>query len=306
MSAKPGRQKYVILVYATCWMVFSNTLILVNHKLIVRVGFCFPATLCSLGVFTTWLAAICAHIARVSKANRPLRTSDFVRVFPVGATLACTLALGNWLYLHMSLSFIQVMKAAGPLITYYIFMLSGVEVANPRVRCGLLLIAFGSVTSFAPELYHGTTAVVAIMAALLCEVSESIRVVLLQILLQGQDLDLWQSILIVSPSSLLFLGLCIYFFELDALRERDGLTMASRNPVLFACASFMGVLVNVCALGVVRHAGGVSLKVLGQVKNFALICFSVATLHETISKTQLIGYFFSLGGFHLYRIGKFK
>jgi len=304
MSTNLGRRKYIKSVYAVCWILFSNSLILVNHKLMVQVGFCFPATLCSLGVCTTWLSAVCAHFARISKTKRPVAMSDFTRVWPVGAALACTLVLGNWLYLHMSVSFIQIIKATSPLITHCMLMLSGIEVGNQRLRCGLLLIASGSLVSFGPEFYHGTPAVVAIVVALLCEVSEGIRMVLLQTTLQGQELDLWQSVLIVSPSSLFFLALCIYFFELDALRERDGLSTACQNSLLLTCASCLGVLVNICALGVVRHAGGVSLKVLGQAKNFALICFSVATLHETISMTQLIGYFLSLSGFHIYRSSK--
>ena len=267
----------------------------------MKAGFHFPAMLCSLGVSASWSCALCLQFAGRVQMERGFLLRHILKMSPVGLALACTLVLGNRLYLYLSIAFIQVLKATGPLVTYYVLQAFGLEIGNLRMQSGLAMIALGSAATCVPELRGNTFG---ILIAFTCELSEGLRVALLQALLVDKKLGVWQGISAVSPSTLTFLIVYIYLHEYDDFLAQDGFKIVRNNIALFVCAGVCGVFVNVCTLGVIQHAGAVALKVLGQFKSLSLVCITVVTQGDTISYVQFIGYVISLAGFQIYSLGK--
>lgn len=74
----------------------------------------------------------------------PSKTSDYFRLLPIIFCTAATMFWGNAAYMHLSVSFIQILKAFTPALTLMVGVAAGVE----RLRLGLLvsvlLIALGT------------------------------------------------------------------------------------------------------------------------------------------------------------------
>lgn len=74
----------------------------------------------------------------------PTNPADYLKLAPIIACTAATMFWGNAAYMHLSVSFIQILKAFTPALTLIIGASVGVE----RLRLGLvvsvLLIALGT------------------------------------------------------------------------------------------------------------------------------------------------------------------
>lgn len=72
------------------------------------------------------------------------------------------------------------------------------------------------------------------------------------------------------------------------------------KPWIYLLAGSMGFCVNFLSTGVIRHASSLWLKVLGQVKNAALVYGSTLVFFNVVTTIQYVGYGLSLLGFVVY------
>ena len=76
--------------------------------------------------------------------------------------------------------------------------------------------------------------------------------------------------------------------------------MQGEKPWIYLLAGSMGFCVNFLSTGVIRHASSLWLKVLGQVKNAALVYGSTLVFFNIVTTIQYVGYGLSLLGFVVY------
>ena len=65
-------------------------------------------------------------------------------VLPIGAFAAISLALGNYTYLYLSVSFIQMLKAAVPCVTMIVLVGTGLERPHRMTVLGVSILTFGT------------------------------------------------------------------------------------------------------------------------------------------------------------------
>ena len=63
----------------------------------------------------------------------------------------------------------------------------------------------------------------------------------------------------------------------------------------------MGFACNALAYGVIRRAGSLTLKVLGTVKNVAVVGAGMALFGDSVALLQAVGYAVSIAGFVSYQ-----
>ena len=107
-------------------MAVSSGLILLNSHLLSH-GFHFPMALAGLGMAFSGLASfLVCRVFRLVEARRTVTPRFFaVRIMPVGLFMALTLHFGNLVYLHLTVSFIQMLKAFTPIITMLFLFAAG-------------------------------------------------------------------------------------------------------------------------------------------------------------------------------------
>lgn len=106
----------------------------------------------------------------------------FRSMLPVGLFMAATLHFGNLVYLHLTVAFIQMLKAFTPVITMAALFATRLETPTRRLILSVLCIALGTALASAGEVALSYTGVAIMLAS---EVCEAARLVMTQMLLVG-------------------------------------------------------------------------------------------------------------------------
>ncbi len=112
------------------------TLILLNKHILKDLNFNFPMFLSCLGLISaSTVAHVAVRVFGVELPNQARMTRDMYlkNVVPVGVCQAATLALGNAAYLHLTVSFIQMLKAFTPTMVLVVGVLFAVEYPERKV-----------------------------------------------------------------------------------------------------------------------------------------------------------------------------
>ena len=88
--------------------------------------------------------------------------------------------------------------------------------------------------------------------------------------------------------------------------EEDAWGQIKEHPLMFFAAGTLGFGVNYCSLGVIKHAGSLTLKVLAQMKSIIIILFGIAIYHDIVTVQTACGYATAIIGFGFYNYAKIK
>mmetsp|Transcript_61258 Transcript_61258/g.182476 ORF Transcript_61258/g.182476 Transcript_61258/m.182476 type:complete len:131 (-) Transcript_61258:412-804(-) len=105
----------------------------------------------------------------------------------------------------------------------------------------------------------------------------------------------------VAPVQTVCLVIASLLLELREPAERAAaLECIVANPLTFLAAGMLGLALQVVTMLVIRTFGSVTVKLLGQARNAALVLFEVSRGNQRASPEQLVGYSVSLAFFSLY------
>eukprot|EP00882_Tetradesmus_deserticola_P010584 GHRQ01011180.1.p2 GENE.GHRQ01011180.1~~GHRQ01011180.1.p2 ORF type:complete len:153 (+),score=49.01 GHRQ01011180.1:824-1282(+) len=132
------------LASTSLWCLASSLLIIYNRDLYDS-GFAYPLMVTGLGqVFSVLTGLALAAVGLMPLRKAPKQLSDWVKLGPIIACTVLTMFWGNAAYLHLSMSFIQILKAFTPAVTLLIGAGAGVEQLRGSLVAAVLLIAVGT------------------------------------------------------------------------------------------------------------------------------------------------------------------
>ncbi|RCI13264.1 hypothetical protein L249_1191, partial [Ophiocordyceps polyrhachis-furcata BCC 54312] len=290
---------------------FTNT----NNQDSVRSSFLlssFPHTLidtrqaisltCGHLVFTTAATQVLARTTpRLDSRHRlPLRRGTYVRaIVPIGIFYSGSLMLSNMSYLHLSVAFIQMLKAASPIATLLMSWAWGVADPSLGAFINIVVIVVGAALSSLGDvsfsLYGFSTQVGAI-------VFEAVRIVMIQHLLSDGGFHIQPLV-----GLYYYAPICAVFTFLFALKTEFALLDVDAIKslgfgVLFLNAA-IAFMVNVTSVLAIKRTSGLVMTLTGISKNVALIIVSAAIWHTYISPLQAAGYTITLIGLFQYSFG---
>mmetsp|Transcript_28628 Transcript_28628/g.54783 ORF Transcript_28628/g.54783 Transcript_28628/m.54783 type:complete len:379 (+) Transcript_28628:233-1369(+) len=290
---------YVAAAFCGTWMCVSSGLIMLNKWILSEEGFNYPVLLGSLGMLFSWILSwFLVHVMHLDTTREEI---DFkywcTKILPIGAVAALCLTCGNIPYLYLSVSYIQILKALSPVFTLIVLSLCGLEKPTYRLVLSVVIIAVG--TSFAAmgEIQFSWIGTLLMIAS---EILEAIKLAATQHLLGAFKLSSLQGTYYLCPATFLVMILGSAIMELPSFLRNQGHLIVLAKPELFMLAATMGFGVNFLSVGVIRHASSLWLKVLGQVKNAALVYGSTIIFGNIVTAPQYIGYGMSLMGFGVY------
>ena len=207
-------------------------------------------------------------------------------ILPIGAFAAISLALGNYTYLYLSVSFIQMLKAAVPCVTMIVLVATALEKPHRMTVLGVLILTFGTALAAYGEIAFQWIGVIMMFSS---EFSEAFRMAVLQYLLGNLRFDLIEGLYVMAPASFAFLVLGIMMFEFQTFQEEDGFAKITGRPHKYFAAAFLGFCVNLLTLAVIKSTSSLTFKVVGQVKNTVVILVSVVCLAARLRSCRLWG-----------------
>ena len=292
------------VILSLLWACASSSLIFLNNHLLRERGFSYPMMLCTMGMLSSWLIA-CAlvHTGRVKLKHEAVVTRRWYarHILPIGSLGAVSLGFGNYVYLYLSVSFIQMLKSAVPAVTLVVMTTAGLEKLHGTTLLGVGIVTLGTFIAAYGEVKFSAIGVVMMIVS---EFAEAIRMAFYQYVLGNLKFDLIEGLYVMGPAALLFLGLGIVMFELRDFLDNGAWYIPMDSPHYFFVAALLGFGVNYLTLGVIKATSGLTFKVMGQVKNAVVILLAVVIFGNPVTSIQLFGYTLSLVGFFIYQRGK--
>ena len=290
---------------AALWIALSAAVILYNKWILAVHGFAFPITLTAGHMAaSTLVASVLVRSGAVPCPPIP-RPVYWRAVAPIGALFAGTLWLGNAAYLHLSVSFIQMLKALMPVAVYGVGCGVGLQTFRPGVAVNMGVITAGVALASAGELAFSATGV-ALQLASVC--TEAARLTLVQLLLQARGLSLnpVTTLYHVAPASLVALAGPWAALEAGPLVAGIRAGTVPLHPAVLATNAAAAVALNLAVFLLVGRTSALTMNVAGVLKDWLLIGASARWLGAPVSPLNLGGYSVALCGVLWYNAAKLK
>ncbi|GAA5820288.1 hypothetical protein JCM11251_005558 [Rhodosporidiobolus azoricus] len=281
-----------------CWIATSSAVILQNKYILSDLGFRHPVALTTIHVLFQTIATrlLRSHTKLVDKAKEleatgVMNRDAFLRkIVPVGLLFSASLVLSNWVYLRLSVSFIQMIKAFTPVSVLLVSASFGLKELTKKIMLIVSVISFGVALASYGEIEFE---IVGFSVQLLAIGIESCRLVLVQMLLQGFGLDPISSLSYMAP--VVLAANAIILLPVEGFGVFSDAIELVGIPYLFfnACLTFS---LNLSSVWLIGKASGLVLTLAGVLKDILLIVGSWLLLGSSITSIQILGYAIALGG----------
>ncbi|KAL3641858.1 hypothetical protein CASFOL_012673 [Castilleja foliolosa] len=292
-------------LYLLIYITLSSGVILYNKWVLSPKYFNFPFPITLTMIHMGFSGAVAFFLIRVIKVVSPVKMTLGIYatcVVPISAFFASSLWFGNTAYLHISVAFIQMLKALMPVATFVVAVLCGTDKLRWDVFLNMLLVSIGVVVSSYGEIHFNVIGTIYQVTGIF---AEALRLVLTQVLLQKKGLTLnpITSLYYIAPCSFVFLCIPWYFLEKPGME----VSQIQFNFWIFFSNAICALLLNFSIFLVIGRTGAVTVRVAGVLKDWILIALSTVIFPESIiTGLNIIGYAIALCGVVLYNYLKVK
>ncbi|RDY04354.1 putative sugar phosphate/phosphate translocator [Mucuna pruriens] len=296
---------FLTYFYLFIYILLSSGVILYNKWVLSPKYFNFPLPITLTMIHMGFSGAVAFFLVRVFKVVSPVKMTFEIYatcVIPISAFFASSLWFGNTAYLHISVAFIQMLKALMPVATFLVAVMCGTDKARCDVFFNMLLVSVGVVISSYGEIHFNTVGTVYQVTGIF---AEALRLVLTQVLLQKKGLNLnpITSLYYIAPCSFVFLSVPWYLLEKPMME----VSQIQFNFWIFFSNALCALALNFSIFLVIGRTGAVTIRVAGVLKDWILIALSTVIFPEsTITWLNIIGYAIALCGVVMYNYIKVK
>ena len=170
-----------------------------------------------------------------------------------------------------------------------------------QVTVAVSIIAVGTAIASWGELAFSMVGFLIMVTSEFCE---ACKLAAMQYLLGNLKLQLMEGIYYFTPAGFFWMALFIVPLELGRMVDEGAAGIVAANKLAFLLAATLGFFVNLLSFGVIQTTSSLTFKVLGQLKNVAVVMSSVVLFASVVSGTQAVGYLISIAGFVLYNKAK--
>lgn len=300
-----NRQLLLTYLYLLIYICLSSGVILYNKWVLSPKYFKFPLPITLTMIHMGFSGAVAFFLVRVLKVVAPVKMTLHIYatcVIPISAFFASSLWFGNTAYLHISVAFIQMLKALMPVATFLTAVIWGTDILRCDVFLNMVLVSVGVVVSSYGEVNFNVIGTVYQVAGIF---GEALRLVLTQILLQKKGLTLnpVTTLYYIAPCSFLFLFVPWYLLEKSEME----VTQIQFNFWIFFSNALCALALNFSIFLVIGRTGAVTIRVAGVLKDWILIALSTIIFPEsTITGLNIIGYAIALCGVVMYNYIKVR
>ena len=287
------------LFWCGAFFFLGPILILVNNHVLNQVHYKYPILFSSLGLWGTAVVSQLSQRLGFTHIEKRTDLPSFMikKVIPIGILSAATIGAGNSVYLYLSVSFTQMLKALTPVYILLCLVLFGVEFPKQKVVIAVLLISLGTAIASLGELKFSWTGFI---LQSLADLFEGSRLVILQLFMANEALSPVESMYYISPATAISQFVLVLIYERQALTDSRSWAIVSEYWYYFLAGMSLGIAINFVGLFVIKHTSGLMLKLIGVVRNNCLVLFSIMFMHEQTSQLQVAGYVLSVIGFFWY------
>nr|XP_001390181.2 hypothetical protein ANI_1_1206034 [Aspergillus niger CBS 513.88] len=299
----PGALVWPVTLGILSWVFWSNLTILFNKWVIESTEFRYPIILTTWHlVFATLATQLLARTTTMLDGRKKIRMDGrtYVRmIIPIGILYSGSLVCSNIVYLYLNVSFIQMLKACGPIVTLLTSWAWHVKTPSLESFLNILLIAFSVALAVAGEVQFSWLGVTYQLASLVFDAN---RLVMIQILLsdEGQKMDPLVTLYYSAPVCA-FTNFMIAFYT--ELRGFSWSVIGETGVGVLVANATVGFMLNVSIFVLIGKTSGLTMTLVSVPKNILLIVCSVVIWGTQITPLQMVGYAIALLGLLYYSLG---
>ncbi|KAE8712979.1 putative sugar phosphate/phosphate translocator [Hibiscus syriacus] len=142
--------------YLLIYILLSSGVILYNKWVLSPKYFNFPFPITLTMIHMAFSGLVAFFLVRVFKVVAPVKMTFEIYatcVIPISAFFASSLWFGNTAYLHISVAFIQMLKALMPVATFFMGVMCGTDKPRCDVFLNMVLVSVGVVVSSYGEIH---------------------------------------------------------------------------------------------------------------------------------------------------------
>ncbi|KAE8154337.1 triose-phosphate transporter family-domain-containing protein [Aspergillus avenaceus] len=285
------------------WVFWSNLTVLFNKWILDSTEFRYPILLTTWHlVFATVVTQIMARTTTLLDGRKHIEMNGRIygrTMIPIGLLYSGSLVCSNIVYLYLNISFIQMLKAAGPVVTLLISWSWGVATPSLAVLINILIITASVGLAVSGEIQFSLLGILFQLASLFCDAN---RLVMMQILLSddGQKMDPLVTLYYTAPVCAVMNSIIAWYTEFQSFHwsvvPQTGYLVLLSNAVV-------GFMLNVSIFILIGKTSGLTTTLVSIPKNVLLIIASVVIWHTQISTIQIVGYTIALLALTYYSLG---
>ncbi|KAK7408024.1 hypothetical protein QQX98_009797 [Neonectria punicea] len=209
------------------------------------------------------------------------------------------LIFSNMAYLYLSVAFIQILQALGPVTVLLVSWTWGIVTPNSTSFLNVLLIIFGIALASTGEVQFSGIGFFIRIAGTGCE---AIRLVITQVMLSpdGHQLDPLVILYYVAPVCTVISIFLATVYEGNAFEWED-ITKAGGYSIIFLNAS-LAFLVSIASALLVNKTSGITMSLSGMLKSIVLVIVSVLIWSTHFSFAHGFGYSITIVGLIIHSV----
>ena len=222
------------------------------------------------------------------------------QILPIACLFSIVLWLGNAAYIHLSVAFIQMVKALMPCLVYGVGILFQVETYSDATMQNMVVISGGVFIASCGEINFDLMGYVLLLGSLF---AEAFRIVLIQITLADLKLNPMTTLYYVSPACFILLSIPFVLFELPQILSDRLLNI---HTGIFFSNAVLAFALNLAVYLLIGKTSALTMNIAGVVKDSLLIYISRVTFGVPISGMQFFGYLIALAAVCWHKVVKIE
>ncbi|KAI2628409.1 triose-phosphate transporter family-domain-containing protein [Xylaria nigripes] len=306
VASAPSTRNIHPALYIALWIALSSSVILFNKWVLFTAKFDYPLFLTTWHmVFATFMTQAMAKFSTTldSRHKVPMTTNTYIKaIVPIGVMFSLSLIFGNFAYLYLSVSFIQMLKATNAVATLLATWAFGMAAPNLNKLLNVSAIVIGvAIASFGELKFDGLGFIIQVTGI----VCEALRLVMVQRLLSSDEfkMDPLVSVYYYAPACAVINGFFTLLIEAPRMTMGDILNV---GLITLIANAFVAFLLNVSVVLLIGKTNAVVLTMSGVLKDILLVVASMVIFGDPVTLQQYFGYSIALAGLVYYKLGAEK
>ncbi|KAK4101474.1 TPT-domain-containing protein [Parathielavia hyrcaniae] len=300
---QPPKQGLHPALYVSVWIALSSSVILFNKYILSSLGFAYPVILTTFHLtFATVMTQLLARYTTLLDGRKTVKMTGRVylrAIVPIGFFFSLSLIFGNLTYLHLSVAFIQMLKATTPVAVLLSSWALGVSQPNLKVFLNVSTIVVGVIIASFGEIKFVWIGFIYQIAGI---VFEALRLTMVQRLLSSAEfkMDPLVSLYYFAPVCAVMNGVVALFWEIPRVTMDEVYHVGLFKFFLNGMCAF---LLNVSVVFLIGKTSSLVLTLCGVLKDVLLVVASMIIFGTQVTALQFFGYSIALGGMIYYKLG---
>jgi len=306
VASTPSKPTIPAAAYIAVWIGLSSSVIVFNKWLLDKRDFKFPISLTTWHlIFATCMTQFMARFTTMldSRKKVPMTGRVYLRaIVPIGVFFSLSLMFSNMTYIHLSVAFIQMLKATTPVATLLVTWALGIHPPSLKTLGNVSAIVVGVVIASFGEIKF---VLIGFVCAMLGVAFEATRLAMVERLLSSAEfkMDPMVSLYYFAPVCALMNGMVALFLEVPHLSMDKIMDIGLFTFLLNATIAFC---LNLSVVFLIGKTSALVLTLSGVLKDILLVIASMVIFGDPVSPLQAFGYSIALGGLVYYKLGAEK